>query len=313
MSNISPHLRGLCLAALVLMWAPALRGAAAQSQDVCGSGPTESWIASCGAIIDNPRETAARRSRALLARGSAFRQLGDAEHALADYSEATRADPENAAAWLDQGAVLMEKGEINAAIASFDTTIALNPRSGEAYNNRGAALSQTGEFSRAAADLDIAVQLSPGAEAVYGNRGFVRLALGDFAGAAADFGALLARSPDDPYRVLWRQLARMRAGTADGEFAQKGGALATAPWPGPVLALYAGVLPRDRILTMDAEVEPAERGERRCEVAFYVGEYALAQGDHAAAGPLLREAAASCPIGFLERAAAIGELGRLKP
>jgi len=46
---------------------------------------------------------------------------------------------------------------------------------------------------------------------------------------------------------------------------------------------------------------------------FYVGEYALAQNDPATATPLLREAAASCPPGFLERAGALGELKRLAP
>jgi lipoprotein NlpI len=64
---------------------------------------------------------------------------------------------------------------------------------------------------------------------------------------------------------------------------------------------------------MGPEVEPAERAERRCEIAFYVGEYALARNEAAAAGPLLREAAASCAVGFLERAGALGELQRLQP
>ena len=158
----------------------------------------------------------------------------------------------------------------------------------------------------------MALQLGPGTEAAYGNRGFVRLALGDFAGAAADFGTLLARDPDDPYRILWRQLARMRAGLVDDDFAAKAAALAAAPWPGPVLALYAGKLDRVRVLAMDADVAGDERTERRCEIAFYVGEHALATGDQAGAASLVREAATSCPVGFLERAAAIGELTRLQ-
>jgi hypothetical protein len=44
---------------------------------------------------------------------------------------------------------------------------------------------------------------------------------------------------------------------------------------------------------------------------FYVGEHALARNDPVAAAPLLREAVAACPVGFLERAGAIGELKRL--
>lgn len=315
MRNTSRKLSKTGLAILLLIGAAISlpEPAAAQTPEGCGPGPSEASIAACGAIIDDAGQSVTNRVRALLYRGTAFRQRGDAEHALADYAEATKVDPNNAGAWLDRGAVLMDVGELGEAIASFDKTIALNPESVEGYNNRGAALSQTGDFARAAADLDRALQLSPSTEAAYGNRGFVRLALGDFAGAAADFAALLGRDPNDPYRILWRQLARMRAGLTDDDFAAKAAALGAAPWPGPVLALYAGKLDRMRILAMDAGVEGAERAERRCEIAFYVGEHALAIGDQAGAAPLVREAAASCPVGFLERAAAIGELKRLQP
>jgi lipoprotein NlpI len=252
-----------------------------------------------------------RDGEALLARGNALRMRGDADKALADYEEATRAAPGLAGAWLNRGAVLMERGSIADAIESFDQTIALNPRSAEAYNNRGAARSQNGDFARAAADLDTALRLGPSDEGAYGNRGFVRLALGDFKGAADDFSALAARQPGDPYRVLWRHLALVRAGAADEGFAREVATHGSGPWPGPLLALYAGSIEREKIMAMEAEVAPAERIERRCEIVFYVGEYALAKGDPAAAAPLLREAAASCPVGFLERAGAIGELQRL--
>jgi lipoprotein NlpI len=252
-------------------------------------------------------------AEALLARGNALRLSGDAGKALADYEAATGLAPEQAGAWLNRGALMMEQGDMAGAIASFDRTIALNPGSIEAYNNRGAALSQNGDFARAAADLDTALRLGPSHEGVYGNRGFVRLALGDFAGAAADFSALASRDPADPYRVLWRHLALARAGTADEGLARAAAALGSGPWPGPLLALYAGTLDREAIMGMGSQVEPAEQAERRCEIAFYVGEYALTRNEPAAAMPLMREAAASCPVGLLERAGAIGELKRLQP
>ena len=250
---------------------------------------------------------------ALVGRGSALRLLGYADRALADYEEATHVAPDNASAWLDRGAVLMQKGSIAEAIASFDKTIALNPQSVEAYNNRGAAQSQNGDFARAAADLDNALRLGPNSEEAYGNRAFVRLALGDFAGAAADFDELAQRNPTDPYRVLWRHLARLRAGLADEGFARDAARFPPDPWPAPLLALYAGSLEREKILALGLPVEPAERRERRCETAFYVGEHALTRNDRSGAAALIREAAENCPIGFLERAAAIGELKRLQP
>jgi tetratricopeptide (TPR) repeat protein len=268
-----------------------------------------------GAVAD---ATAALRidphdAEALFARGNALRLRGDADKALVDYEEATRSAPDHAGAWLNRGALLMERGSIDDAITSFDRTIAINPSSIEAYNNRGAAESQNGDFARAAADLDTALRLGPNHEGAYGNRGFVRLALGDFAGAAADFSALASREPGDPYRVLWRHMMRMRSGAADDAFAREAAALGPGPWPGPLLALFAGTLAREEIMAMGSQVEPAQRSERRCEIVFYVGEYALANNDPAAAAPLLREAVASCPVGFLERAGAMGELKRLQP
>jgi tetratricopeptide (TPR) repeat protein len=254
-----------------------------------------------------------RDADALVTRGNAFRLRGDADKALADYEAATVANPDHAGAWLDRGAVLMQQGNLARAIESFDKTIGLNPNSVEAYNNRGSAESQNGDFARAAADLDTALRLGPTYEGAYGNRGFVRLALGDFAGAAADFDVLASREPGDPYTVLWRHLARARAGLVDERFVQAAAALGPGAWPGPLLALYAGTLGPERIIGMAAEVAPAERTERRCEIVFYLGEYALAQDDRAAAAPLMREAAATCPVGFLERAGALGELQRLPP
>jgi lipoprotein NlpI len=239
--------------------------------------------------------------------------LGYADRALADYEEATRIAPDHAGAWLDRGAVLMQMGNLAEAIASFDKTIGLNPQSVEAYNNRGAARSQNGDFARAAADLDTALRLGPNSEEAYGNRAFVRLALGDFEGAAADFDALAQRDPSDPYRVLWRHLARLRAGLADEGFAREAASVPNDPWPGPLIALYAGTLEREKVLGLGLPVEATERRERRCETAFYVGEYALAHNDRATAASLIREAAETCPVGFLERAAAIGELKRLQP
>jgi lipoprotein NlpI len=254
-----------------------------------------------------------RDGEALMGRGNAYRFRGENDKALADYEEATRVAPQQPNAWLNRGALLMETGRLDAAIESFDKVIALNPRSVEAYNNRGAAASQKGDFARAAADLEEAIRLGPNYEEAYGNRAFVRLAVGDFAGAAADFDRLVQRGPQDPYRILWRHIARMRAGEADADFAFDAGPHLSGPWPAPVLAFYLGSLAREKVMELGPDVDPADREGRRCEQAFYLGEHALASNDRAAAVSLMREAAEGCPLGFLERVAALGELRRLQP
>jgi tetratricopeptide (TPR) repeat protein len=250
---------------------------------------------------------------ALLGRGNAFRLQGNFGKALDDYNETARLAPDQFNAWLNRGAILMEMGEIDAAIESFDKVIALNPQSVEAYNNRGAALSQKGDLARAMADLDNAVKLGPNSEEAYGNRGFARLALGDFKGAAADFDQLAIADPSDPYRVLWRHIARARAGVADADFAREAAPHVSGPWPGPLLGLYLGRTERERVMQIGPDVEPAERQGRRCEIVFYLGEYLLEHNDRGAATTAMREAAQTCPVGFLERIGAIGELRSLSP
>jgi lipoprotein NlpI len=53
--------------------------------------------------------------------------------------------------------------------------------------------------------------------------------------------------------------------------------------------------------------------DQRCEAQFYAGEWYLLKGNRTEAVPLLRQAEASCPKGFVEYTGAVAELRRLNP
>ena len=74
-----------------------------QAPAICGTGATESWIAACGAIIDNPAETLQNRVRALKFRGLAYYRSNDIERAAADFTAATTLAPDDPEGWINLG------------------------------------------------------------------------------------------------------------------------------------------------------------------------------------------------------------------
>jgi lipoprotein NlpI len=117
-------------------------------------------------------------------------------------------------------------------------------------------------------------------------------------------------TPEEPYTVLWLYLARDRAGqtTARDALVQDAAKLDRAAWPWPVVAAYLG------------EAEPAAvlaashgNNDHACEANFYFGAKSAAEGDTAAARPLLQQAVALCPPNFIETPAAKSELTKLPP
>ncbi len=284
-------------------------------------------------------------ARALLAwrRGNGFYYRGDRDRALADYNEAVRLGPNSEQFHAMRGNALYDAGDYGRAIADYDDAIRLNPGYSVAYNRRGRAYQESGNNARALQDYNKTLELDPNSASAHFNRGIVILADGDAARAIEDFDAAirlfpryaaamtgrarahysrgeygeaaadltssLALTPEEPYTVLWLYLARDRAGQAARDaLAQDAAKLDRATWPWPVVAAYLG------------EAEPAAvlaasqgNNDHACEADFYFGAKSAAEGDTAAARPLLQQAVALCPSNFIETPAAKSELTKLPP
>ena len=99
-------------------------------------------------------------AEAYLNRGSAYREKGEYDKAIAEHTEAIRIDPNFAKAYLDRGRdYSVEKGEFGKAFADWTEVIRIDPNNAQAYYLRGIVYGGIGEKAKAAADFAKAKQL----------------------------------------------------------------------------------------------------------------------------------------------------------
>jgi tetratricopeptide (TPR) repeat protein len=89
-------------------------------------------IGGCTAVIQSSRETAADRATAYHLRGVAYRDKGDMDRAIADFSEAIRLNPRLASAYRDRGVAYRAKGDHGRAVADQERATQLDPIYGHA-------------------------------------------------------------------------------------------------------------------------------------------------------------------------------------
>ncbi len=86
---------------------------------------------------------------------------GEADKAIADFTEAIRLNPKDAGACTNRGRVWSHKKQYDEAIADFTEVIRLDPKSVNAYSARGDAWSNKKEYDRAIADFTDAIRNFP--------------------------------------------------------------------------------------------------------------------------------------------------------
>jgi tetratricopeptide (TPR) repeat protein len=100
-------------------------------------------------------------SSAYLSRGMGAHQKGEYDHAIGDYNEAIRLDPNSAPAYYNRGAAWGQKQEYDKALADFDEAIRLEPKEARIYASRAWAWNKKGQFEKAVADDNEAIRLDP--------------------------------------------------------------------------------------------------------------------------------------------------------
>ena len=83
-------------------------------------------IGGCTALIQSSRETAADRAVAYNIRGVAYRDKGDMDRAIADFSEAIRLNPLLARAYHDRGVAYRAKGDYRRSVADHENAVRLD-------------------------------------------------------------------------------------------------------------------------------------------------------------------------------------------
>ncbi len=101
-------------------------------------------------------------------RAAAYREMGDYEAALEDYTRVLELEP--TAYWFNRrGLVYEEQKEFEQAIADYTRALELDPKWALAYNNRGFAYMNLKQWEKAKVDFETSIRLDPKAPTPYIN------------------------------------------------------------------------------------------------------------------------------------------------
>ena len=159
-----------------------------------------------------------RENRAIihLNRGNVWKDKGQRDRAIADYSEAIRFNPSLVMAYNNRGAILVQKGLTDRAVKDLNQAIRLDPRNAMAYSNRGSAWQARGQYDRAIQDYFQAIRLKPDYADAYYNRGATWLLKGNTDRAIEDFHQAIKHNRNHVH--AFQALARIKATSLDGRY-----------------------------------------------------------------------------------------------
>ncbi len=198
----------------------------------CVSSDPDTSIAGCTALIQAGRESTAALVGAYSRRGSAYMQKGDYDHAIQDYDDAIRLNPNDAPAYNDRGSAYFYKGDYDRAIQDFNEAIRLNPNFVEAYYNRGDACLFQSNLTAAMADFEHVISAEPSSSMVV-------------------------------YAALMLHVAMKRQGRDDAQqLAPVAQAADLSKWPGPLLKLDLGQMGADEVMAVQPMPAPICRSGR---------------------------------------------------
>jgi serine/threonine-protein kinase len=102
------------------------------------------------AILYYTRAIAAKPNyRVYFGRASAYRQLGQMDKAVADYSQAILLNPDSAAAFRDRAFCELRLGLAKNAADDYDQALKLDPHNPRTWNDRGAIYLEKGGYHKA--------------------------------------------------------------------------------------------------------------------------------------------------------------------
>lgn len=155
-----------------------------------------------------------------------------------------------------------------------------------------------------------AIKHDPADDDAYFHRGLANFYAGAVPQALADLAKANKLDPHYPYYPLWTDIIGKRTDQAS-RLSQAISHIDMTKWPAPVVRLFLGQMTPTDLLAAADDPDADTRKGQVCEANFYIGEFALQQGDKAEAARLFRLAAADCPREFVEGPSARSELAAL--
>ncbi|MDE2362195.1 MAG: tetratricopeptide repeat protein [Hyphomicrobiales bacterium] len=244
------------------------------------------------------------------------------EDAVRDFSEALKAQGDDAELYAARGQAEYSLGRYAEAIADYSEAIK-RKSSVETLLQRAAAERASADVDRAVADYGAALDAqdnSPGSEKadILDDRAFTYFLAGKFDLAAADFAKALSLGMGErandvlwlPYQTVWLHLARLRAGTDDSqELKDNASRVNLGEWPGSAVNYFLGQTTLEQLSTVSPH---GGARNRECNVSFFVGEQALAKGEKAPAAEQFRKTTQACGPRHVFSIIARQELARIE-
>src|SRR6185369_5076179 len=108
----------------------------ADDWETCAKSSGDDAIAACTRAIKSGTYNGKTLALAYSNRGVEWRAKGELARAIADYNEAIKADPQQAAAYNNRGIAHAALSDYDKAVADYDEAIKLKPDYASALNNR---------------------------------------------------------------------------------------------------------------------------------------------------------------------------------
>jgi tetratricopeptide (TPR) repeat protein len=183
----------------------------------------------CERVVATGQATGKDLATALAVRGNAFFTKRDNDKAIAAYTEALKADPDNVGVINSRGSSYERKGQDDLAIADYNLALKKRPNLGMVYNNRGTVYLRKGALQSALDDFNAALRYAPNMYYAHTNRGRVLAMNRDFDAALADFAEALKIDPNPPQALVFRCVAYTDMGKFDDAIADCNDVIAKAP------------------------------------------------------------------------------------
>ncbi len=154
-------------------------------------------------------------SAAYNGRGIAWGNKKEYDKAIADYTEALRLDPKDALAFSNRGNAWLAKKEYDKAVADYTEALRLDPKFTDAFNNRGNLWLRAKDYGKAIDDSNAALKLDPKSGIAFNNRAEAYAKLKKYDEAVAGFEKALEFNPMDG---IYCAFAKFRASCPDAKY-----------------------------------------------------------------------------------------------
>lgn len=257
----------------------------------------------------------------------AWAAIGDLQFSLRHYPEALEAwnhvvalKPDSSVGYFGRSETYERMNRFEESVADITKALELagdKDKDGELFVTRGVVFEALGRFDQGIADTQELIKKQPKAGHAYYTLGRILVQKGDSQSAEQALTKALEIDPDDQYSSLWLFIAQSRNGKdALSQLRLRDAASKDSIWPGPIIQVILGKIPENQAnytpsTSSDGWSAEDQRAGGQCELNFFLGEKALADGNKGKAAERFKAAIATGIHEFLEYRAAEKELAAL--